>query len=214
METDANADPVSPCGDQPHVDASRWEDLIAAIRPATMLAVIEAAMGKELRAHCTPEDIWQETLVHAWRDRAQHRWRGETAFCAWLLEIARHRVLEAVRNLGTLKRGGAGRTTRFSELGSSPSASPSGILPTDSQTPSRIVASGEKTEALRVALSSLPPDIESIVRLHLFDGLTMEAIAEKRGIGLSAAWHRFRKGAEILEEMLPGSLGDASARPS
>lgn len=169
--------PDSPEGDSPHVDPSRWEELIAAIRPATMLAVIDSAMGRDLREHCSPEDIWQETLVHAWRDRAQHRWRGETAFRAWLLEIARHRVLETVRNLGALKRGGAGRTTRFSELVSSPSASPSGLLPMDSQTPSRIVAHGEKTEALRAALASLPPELETIVRLHLFEGLTMEAIA-------------------------------------
>ncbi len=201
-------------GYEPHLDPDRWAELIAGIRAETMVSVIASAMSRQLRTQCTPEDVWQETLVHAWRDREQHRWRGETVFRAWLLEIARHRILESVRNLGTAKRGGGERTSRFSELGSTSSSSTSGLLPADSQTPSRIVARGEKSEALLEALASLPPDLEAILRLHLFDGLTMEEIAGQLGIGLSAAWHRFRKGSAMIEEILPGGIDDASARPS
>jgi RNA polymerase sigma factor (sigma-70 family) len=179
--------------------------------PDAMLVVIGSAMSKKLREHCSAEDIWQETLTHAWRDRAQHEWRGPAAFRAWLFEIARNRIREVARSLATEKRGAGRGPARFSELGSSSSASTSGFLPGDSQTPSRIVARGEKFEAMREALSALPPDLEEIVRMHLLEELTMEVIAERLEIGLSAAWHRFRKGSEMLARVLPGWTGDASS---
>src|SRR5206468_2651342 len=102
------------------------------------------------------------------------------------------------RSFATEKRGAGRGAARFSELASSSSGSPSRFLPGDSQTPSRIAARGEKGEALRKALSQLPPDLERIVRMHLLEEVTMEAIAERLGIGVSAAWHRFRKGSEML----------------
>jgi len=46
--------------------------------------------------------------------------------------------------------------------------------------------------------------------MHLLEEMTMEAIAERLGLGLSAAWHRFRKGSEMLARILPPGTGDAS----
>ena len=135
-----------------HTDASRWAELIEAMNPAALQVVIGSAMSKRLREHCSPEDIWQETLTHAWRDRAQHRWTGLPAFRAWLFEIARNRIRESARTLATEKRGGGLRTARFSELATSSSASISAGLPLDSQTPSRIVSVGEKDVAMQQAL--------------------------------------------------------------
>jgi RNA polymerase sigma factor (sigma-70 family) len=209
---------VNPCPKDPsdapsdllaQVDAHGWEELIRKADPESSLVLIRSAMGKKLREHSSPEDIWQETLAQAWRDRAKHEWRGEAAFRAWLFEIAKNRIRDAARGLATAKRGAGEAPARFSELGSSPSASISGFLPGDSQTPSRIVARSEKAEVLREALAALPPDLEAILRMHLLEEQTMEAIAAKLGIGVSAAWHRFRKGSEMLARILPGA--DASS---
>jgi DNA-directed RNA polymerase specialized sigma24 family protein len=49
------------------------------------------------------------------------------------------------------------------------------------------------------------------VRLHLVEEMTMEAIAHRLGISVSAAWRRFRKGAEICERILPGRVRDGSS---
>jgi RNA polymerase sigma factor (sigma-70 family) len=185
--------------------------LIRSLKPESMIVVIESTMGPKLRQHCSPEDIWQEALVRAWRARAQHEWRGPVAFRAWLFEIARNCVRELGRSLATAKRGAGKAPLRFSELGSSPSASTPGGLPIDSQTPSRIVARGEKEEALRKALAELPPDLERIVRMHLLESLTMDVIATRLGIGVSAAWHRFRKGSEVLARILPTWTGESSS---
>lgn len=179
--------------------------------PEAFLVVIDSAMSSKLKEQCSAEDIWQETLTHAWRDRALHEWRGPAAFRSWLFKIARNRIREVARVVATEKRGAGRGAARFSELGSTSSASTSRLLPGDSQTPSRIVARNEKLDAMRNALSELPPDLEQIVRMHLLEELTMEVIAERLGIGLSAAWRRFRKASEMLARILPGWTGDASS---
>lgn len=199
-----------------HTDATRWAALIQSVNPAAMHVVIASAMSKSLREHCSAEDIWQETLTHAWRDRAQHRWTGPAAFRAWLFEIARNRIRETVRHAAAAKRGGARRTARFSELQPRAASSDAGSvsisanLPLDSQTPSRIVSREEKVAVTREALAELPPELRDIVRLHVIEELTMEAIAERLGIGLSAAWHRYRKATELLSKRLRSGAGDAS----
>ncbi len=194
------------------MDAGRWEELIASMNPAALQVVIGSAMSRELREHVSAEDIWQDTLTHAWRDRAQHRWTNPSAFRAWLFEIARNRIREAARNMSAEKRGGTQRTARFSDLGakrgsagSITSTSISADLPLDSQTPSRIVSHKERASITQEALAALPGDLRDIVRMHLLDELPMESIAERLGIGVSAAWHRYRKATDLLTRALrPG----------
>ncbi len=184
------------------------------MNPAAMQVVIGSSMSKKLREHCSPEDIWQETLTHAWRDRAQHRWEDPNAFRAWLFEIARNRIREMARGLSAEKRGAGERTAKFSELATGSTTSVAAKLALDSQTPSRIVSKDERQAMTREAVAALPPELGEIVRMHLLEEQTMEAIAEKLGIGVSAAWHRFRKGSEMLARILPGSAGDASSAGS
>ena len=206
-----------PAGNDPafHDDPQRWEEIVRSMNPAAMQVVIGSSMSKQLREHCSAEDIWQETLTHAWRDRAQHSWVGPNAFRAWLFEIAKNRIREVARNLATEKRGAGQRTARFSELAvHSSTSSVAAGFPLDSQTPSRIVSKDEKRLATREALASLPPELQEIVRMHLLEEQTMEAIAAKLGIGVSAAWHRYRKGAEMLARILPEGSGDASTAGS
>lgn len=194
----------------PHADPAHWDELIAGLRPEAMLVVIASSMSKSLRAHCAPEDIWQETLAHAWRDRAQHQWRDMSAYRAWLFEIARNRIRDTVRGLAAQKRGAGRAAQRFADLTPSGSSSSSMLGPADSVTPSRIVVRGERREAVERALAQLPEDLREVVRLHLLDELPMETIARRLDIGVSAAWHRFRRGSEICARSLPGWTSEAS----
>jgi len=213
MQASRTEAPSSPTDPPPHTDPRRWDDLIESVKPAAILVVIASTMSRSLRDHCSPEDIWQETLTHAWRDREQHVWKGHAAFRAWLFEIARNRILEAARSLSADKRGGGRAAARFSELGATPSMSISALLPADSVTPSRIVAHGERAAAMSRALAGLPAELEPIVRMHLVEELPMETVAERMGIGVSAAWHRYRKGSEAYARLL-SSLSDDASRPS
>jgi RNA polymerase sigma factor (sigma-70 family) len=180
------------------------------VNPAAVLVVIASTMSRQLKDQCSPEDIWQETLTHAWRDRDQHVWQSPSAFRAWLFEIARNRIREAARNLAAGKRGGGRAPARFSEMGATPSISISAMLPADSVTPSRVFAHSEKAVLMNKALASLPRDLEPVVRMHLFEELPMETVAERLGLGVSAAWHRFRKGSEIYARMVSSLASDTT----
>jgi len=186
----------------PHTDPSRWDQLIEEIRPAAILVVIASSMSRRLREHCSAEDIWQETLAQAWGARGQYRWRGSAAFRAWIFEIARNRIRDAARTMMTEKRGAGHAAVRFSELENGLSSALSGLLPPDSVTPSRIVMHAESAAAMQKALAALSPELEAVVRMHVFEDLTMEVIAERLGIGVSTAWRRFRKGSEIYSRNL------------
>lgn len=206
---------LPPSGDEPrveppHRDPQRWAELIASLRPAAMLTVIASAMSPQVLLRCSPEDIWQETLAMAWRDREQHEWRDVSAFRAWVFEIARNRIRGVARSIASQKRG-AGRQDL--PLADNPDSSASAVVPhpADSVTPSRIVSRGEKQFAIEQALTRLPPELHEVVRLHLVEELTMEAIAQRLGLSVSAAWRRFRKGAAICERILPGPLRDGSS---
>jgi RNA polymerase sigma factor (sigma-70 family) len=198
----------------PHADPARWDQLIEETRPAAILVVIASSMSKSLRAQCSPEDIWQETLAQAWSARDQHHWTNSAAFRAWIFEIARNRIRDAARNLETAKRGGGRPAARFSELEGGNSTAISRMLPPDSVTPSRIVMHTERAMAMQKALALLPPELESVVRMHILEELTMEVIAERLGIGISAAWRRFRKGSELYSSNLSKWMsGEDNNRP-
>ena len=196
----------------PLCDPAHWAALIEEVRPDAFLVVIGSSMSKALREHCTPEDIWQETLARAWAGREKYRWQGSAAFRAWLFEIARNRILDAVRRMGAEKRGAGRKGERISEGSSPSSSSASGLNPPDSATPSRILIHAERAAAMQRALAALPPELEPVVRLHLLGELTMEQVAERLGIGVSVAWRRFRKGMELYSKLLAGwESGGSSA---
>lgn len=205
------ADARPPAAGDPLGDPARWDEIVRSLRPEAMLVVIAGAMSRSLRERCSPEDVWQETLAYAWRDRAQHRWQDERAFRAWLFEIARNRIREAARALATEKRGAGRAERRTADLSASLG---SGLHPADSLSPSRACVRGERREAVDQVLAQLPPEIGEVVRLHLLEQLPMEAVAARLGIGLSAAWHRFRKGSELCAQRLSGwdADGNSSSR--
>jgi RNA polymerase sigma factor (sigma-70 family) len=206
----SNSNPYHPETDpSPLADPSRWAALIEDVRPEAFLVVIASSMSRRLHEACTPEDIWQETLSQAWSAREQHQWQGRAAFRAWLFEIARNRICDEARRIQTQKRGSGRPAERIADpAGDTSSASE--WLPPDSVTPSREAIRAERTLAIQAALEGLPPELEPVVRMHLLEEMTMESIAEKLGIGVSAAWHRFRKGAELYSKALAAWTGGTS----
>ena len=174
-----------------------WERIVDSLGPASMLVCIRDRMSDPLLADLSPEDIWQETLLHVWRDRSKHDWRGMRSFRQWVLRIAENRILNAVDTIQTLKRGGDKARVEL--------PSESGLVPppmVDSMTPSRIASAREQADAMRTALESLPEELIEVVRLRLFEETPVLEVAERLGIGESAVKHRFRKGAALYAQSL------------
>ena len=185
-----------------HLDPVSWDRLIESIGPPSCLVVIGSWMGRSLSAWITAEDIWQESLVLSWRSREQHVWRGPRAYRGWLLEIARNRIHDHARRMNAQKRGGGNQAALFSEMGVEEDATFAGLLPGGSTTPSRISSTNERASQMNSALEELPEDQAGIVRRHLFEECPMPDIAKELGIGLSAAWYRFRVGSEQYAKIL------------
>src|SRR5205085_2410793 len=87
-------------------DGRAWDWLIESVGPASMLVAIETRMSAQLRERYAAEDVWQETLLGAWRDRAKCEWNGLAPFRRWLLQIAEHLLLNLADRERTQKRGG------------------------------------------------------------------------------------------------------------
>ena len=183
-------------------DPLAWDRLIEALGPASMIAAIAASTDAATRTRIPPEDLWQETLLLAWRNRAEFVWQGLTSFRRWLLQIAANRLRNWIEHDAAAKRGG-GPTTSLSVLASTQGGSASCYAgPIATTTPSRVASDAEQAGILHEALASLPDDLREVVRLRLFEGLLIEDVAQRLALGESAVRHRLRKGAELFEHRL------------
>lgn len=200
----------------PHCDPARFDEVIASITPESILVVIERAMGETVRRWCGPEDVWQETLVCAWRDREQHRWEGPRAYRSWVITIAKNRIRDIARGLSREKRGGGEAPVLLSALAPSDGGSIASLLPAGSTTPSRVAGHLEQSRLLAASLDSLDDDVRDVVRLHLFEDRRMEDVARELGLSIDTAWRRFRKGAAAYARKLQSlrtQAGGAAGSP-
>ncbi|HEB52437.1 MAG TPA: RNA polymerase sigma factor [bacterium] len=189
-----------PPQDAPHLSPASWGKLIDSLDAATIFVVISSWLGADARAELSVEDLWQETLWMAWRDRDQHQWVNLTRYRAWLLGIARNRLHDLLRSARRSKRGGHVRTARFSDIGGSDTVG--GVLPPQSTTPSRMMSHMERARTLERALNSLPPELRELVRLRMFEELSTREAAERLGIPLSTAKHRLVRGLQAYRDAL------------
>lgn len=191
-------------------DPDSWAAVVQAANPAALLVAIRARMGPPLAALVPPDDIWQETLLRAWRERASFRWQGVLAFRRWLLAIAAHCIEDCRDHWKAGKRDAA----RTQPIASDRAKEVDLAEPWASTTPSRIAAAREMAAAMQTALESLPEDVRDVVRLRLFDELTIEEIAARLQLGESAVRHRFRRGAEVYRDRLRDLITTSRRPPS
>lgn len=189
------------------LSAADFDRLVEASGPASLLLVISGWMSPALAARVAPEDILQEALMHAWRDRDQVALDGTPrGFRLWLLAIVKNRIHDAADRELALKRGGGAVRVPLAGDGALPSSAPAwtAMLTT---TPSRVAMLREQSAAMQAVLQSLPDDCREIVRLRLFEQQPIDSIAAAMGIGSSAVRHRFRRGVEIYQRRLVAQMG-------
>jgi RNA polymerase sigma-70 factor (ECF subfamily) len=190
-----------------------WNQLIDAIGPSSLLVLIEGRLSAALRATLTAEDIFQDALLHAWRDREMCEWRGLRAFRAWMLTIIDRRIHYAAEQLAAQKRGGGAGAVRFAAVAGSTAGPTTGgpeSIPAGSTTPSRVAIFREQAAAMHAALEALPDEQREIVRLRLFEQLTLDEIAARLDLTLAAVRYRFRRGAEAYQRLLRAQFSSRS----
>ncbi|MEO6594255.1 MAG: sigma-70 family RNA polymerase sigma factor [Planctomycetota bacterium] len=186
-----------------HATSATWDRLIASVNPPAMLVAIRGMMSAGLRARCDPDDVWQETLLHAFRDRAACEWRGLASFRRWLLEVARHRVHDLADAANAAKRG-AGKEQRFADrdLASGSHGDDHYAGPCQQTTPGQVAADREMADRFERALAAVPDEWRDVVRLRLFEDCDLEHIGVQLGLGVEAVRYRFRHGAEAYRREL------------
>lgn len=198
----------NPSDGRPDLDSpSVWTELIESVGPGSLLLIIESRLSTALKQRLAPEDILQDALLHAWRDRGQCEWRGLRSFRSWLLTIIDNRIRAAADHIGAVKRGGDRSTLTLSgkDLSDGPPCDP-----WFSTTPSRLAVYREQAATMAEALMSLPPDLAAIVRMRLVEQLPVAEIAARMQIGEAAVRHRVRKGAELYRRKLRVLFGSKS----
>lgn len=206
MEPAANTNPLA------DADPAKWESLVAHVDPAALLVIISFRLGDRLAARVMPEDVLQESLLVAWRDRARCEWRGLRAFRAWLLTIIDHQIRNLAEREDALKRGGDITVGTLSPASQSAGTSPN--EPRDWTTPSRAFAVRERARAMHRALRALDPQIAEIVRLRVHEEWTINQIAAHTGLDEAAVRRRFRKGALEYERVLTRILEESVSDPA
>lgn len=183
-----------------------WDRLLRSIGPASILVCIKKRMGPGLRSNYGPEDVYQETLLHVWRDRKRCEWRGIRSFRRWVISVAEHRLQDLAERGAAAKRGGGRPELRLDD--GERELPP----PVQSTTPSRVASHLEEAQLMGQALDSLPEALGEIIRLRLFEERSISEVAKILDLGESAVKHRFRKGVGLYQEKLVNLL-QQSAMP-
>lgn len=189
-----------------------WQELVDAMNPASLLVLIQSRMGPDLLRRSTPEDVLQDALMNAWRDRAKVEWRGVRPFRAWLLTVIDNRLRDLADYEHAQKRGG-GRSPISIDAPSRGNASSDGQRPqwlVATTTPSRMAVMREQAVAIRTALESLHPDVRDVVRLRVVEQRTLEQVADQLGMHISAVRRRLVKGAQEYQRLVMKHLSGRS----
>jgi RNA polymerase sigma factor (sigma-70 family) len=137
-------------------------------------AFIRYRMSSQLRESTDAEDLLQETHLRAFRELDRFSYGGPQSFTRWLMTIAGHVVIDAVRYKDRDKR--AGEKVPFRSA-----SQPGGVDPAVSQTPSRLLAGREQLERLFQELDLLPPNYREAILLAKVEQLPCDEIGRRLG---------------------------------
>lgn len=160
----------------------RWERKI--------FALCYGMLGREDEA----KDAAQEAFIAAYRNLA--KFRGDAKVSSWL-----HRI--AVNQCLTRKRRDKTRSESFFDE-TDPATEKYFIAPKGS-IPSRQAEQIERVNAVRLAVSALPPELRQIIVMKEFEEMTFQEIADAIEIPLSTVKSRLYTALKQLRMKLAGT---------
>ena len=144
-------------------------------------------------------DITQTTFVRAFK--ALDRFRGEASFRTWLYRIAINLCLSHLRKRGREQATDLSEV-HTEELAVAPRGA-SGLI------------SGQQSQALRAAITALPPKQRLVLELRVYDELSFREVAELAECTENAAKVNFHLALKRLRTMMvPAAPDNPGSRPA
>lgn len=140
-------------------------------------ALVAKRFPKDLSRSLTAEDVVQEVWKAAFLNVDKFRSQDIRSLESWLVKTARTRIALELRHQKRLKRGGGRLIIRTGDQLRSSMVNLFGRLTSPIKSPSRVISDEETILAVKVALSSLPDEQRTAVRLRHLDGCTRSEIA-------------------------------------
>lgn len=150
----------------------RWERRI--------YALAYGILGRDEEAR----DATQETFISAFRNLSN--FRGEAKVSSWLHRIAVNQCITRQRRAKV--RAETPLETDSEDEGLSIAATLA--APVEAASPAHLAESGERIEAVRRAIASLPPELRQVVVMKEFEDLTFQEISDALDVPLSTVKSR------------------------
>ncbi len=149
-------------------------------------------IGRELQQKVSPSDLVQQTLITAYARFEQFRGRSKRELIAWLKTILVHQAASAGRFYRKARRS----DSEIPIVGSDD-------YPSGTETPSKKMMSLEKRQQMMDAMQQLPDHYREVLQLHLFDGMTFEAIGQRIGKSADAVRKTWVSALRAFRKLMP-----------
>lgn len=153
--------------------------------------------GPEVLKRATVDDIFQETVVAAYKSADNFEFRDDRRFIAWIGTIAR-RVIS--RCAGGAKQDP--QTIRIRGSQSSGNGVPDADLTLRARTPSSLAAEREYAAMLKRAIQRLPQDYRRVLTLYKLEERPLAEVAESMGRSKGAICRLIDRAMEQLRTKL------------
>lgn len=162
---------------------------------------IETRIPARWRSLLSDDDVMQQTYADAFRGITRFVPLGDGAFRAWLSNIAKCNLRDALKMLQADKRGGAWCRVDPNVDGKS-YLNLFDVLSSSGTSPTRQVARGEAAEMLEEAVASLPDAYQIVVRRFDLEGCPAADIASELGRSTGAVYMLRARAHDRLRHLL------------
>jgi len=166
-----------------------------------LLLLARLHLGDQVWAKFDASDVVQQTLLEAYRKRAQFRGQSEAEMAAWLRQMLACNLADAIRALARAKRDVARERSLEADLEAS-SARLAGWLAAEQSTPSQRAQRHEEVLRLAEALATLPEAQREALVLRHCQGQSLPAISRRLGRSPAAVAGLLKRGLRELRAQL------------
>jgi RNA polymerase sigma-70 factor (ECF subfamily) len=166
-----------------------------------LIVLARAQVDARMQGKVDASDIVQQTMLEAHRDFARFQGGSGQEWLAWLRRILTHNAADQVRRFrGTAKRQ-AGREVA---IASPQDSQPVGVgEPADpGASPSECVMLADETSRLAEALTTLPPDYQTVIALRNLERLPFDEVARRMDRSRPAAQMLWMRALKKLSEQM------------